>query len=208
MALDTDYSQLRKKRGIMRDRIREIIDCHRAVADAMSSDTALIDGIERAVVVLTDAIASGGTVFSFGNGGSAADAQHFTAELVGRFSMDRRGLPAVSLTTDASVMTSLCNDFGYEDLFARQIEALGKKGDAVLAISTSGNSPNIIRGINAAREKGMEVVGLGGKDGGGMAKLCTVALIIPSDDTPRIQEGHVLVYHTLCELIERRVAGA
>ncbi|MBN1295115.1 MAG: D-sedoheptulose 7-phosphate isomerase [Candidatus Latescibacteria bacterium] len=187
--------------------IQSVLNNHRIVAEAMAADNRLGETIDKAVRIFSDTLRNGKTIFAFGNGGSAADAQHFTAELVGRFYMERPGLRAVALTTDVSVITSLCNDFGYDEVFTRQIEALGQEGDSVLAISTSGNSPNVIKGIGTAMTKGMNVVGLTGKDGGAMAGMCDTVIIIPSDDTPRIQEGHVLVYHILCELIEREVCG-
>ncbi|MCE5249102.1 SIS domain-containing protein [bacterium] len=187
--------------------IRSIMKAHQLMAESMLSDTRLVTEIGRAVDTFSQTLLDGGTVFAFGNGGSAADAQHFTAELVGRFAMERPGLRAVALTTDVSVITSLCNDFGYDDVFARQIDALGRKGDSVLAISTSGNSSNVLKGITAAAGKGMNVVGFSGGNGGKMAGMCTVEILIPSHETPRIQEGHVLVYHILCELIEKAVCG-
>ncbi len=189
------------------DTIQSILNNHRQTADAMLSDHRLAKDIEHAVDTISHTLINGGAVYAFGNGGSAADAQHFTAELVGRFYMDRPGLRAVALTTDVSVITSLSNDFGYDEVFARQIEALGCEGDTAFAISTSGNSPNIINAIRTAAGKGMKTVGLTGKGGGKMAGLCDTAIIIPSEVTPRIQEGHVLVYHILCELIEKKVCG-
>jgi D-sedoheptulose 7-phosphate isomerase len=117
--------------------------------------------------------------------------------------MERRGLRAIALTTDSSVMTSLTNDFGYDEIFSRQVEALGKRGDIALAISTSGNSPNVIKAIFAAHDQGLKVIGLSGREGGGMRSLCDHLIVIPSPDTPRIQEGHALVYHILCGLVEQ-----
>src|SRR5437763_6124514 len=138
----------------------------------------------------------------FGNGGSAADAQHIAAELVNRFLQKRRGLPAIALTTDGGVLTCIANDTGFENVFARQIEALGTKGDVCLAISTSGTSPNIVRACQQAREQAIKVIALLGRGGGRVAPLCDLALIVSSSDTQRIQETHNLIAHILCELIE------
>ena len=138
-----------------------------------------------------------------GNGGSAADAQHFAGEIVGRFLMERNAIPALSLCVDPSVMTCIGNDYGYEEVFARQVQGLGKEGDAFIGISTSGNSENIIRAITEAGKKNMFVVGFLGKDGGKIKDLCDVALVVPSNSTPRIQEIHTFTVHLLCEMIEK-----
>jgi D-sedoheptulose 7-phosphate isomerase len=137
-----------------------------------------------------------------GNGGSAADAQHIAAEFVSRFNFDRPGLPALALTTDTSILTAVGNDYGYEQLFRRQIEANGIGGDVFLGISTSGNSPNILQALEAARLKGMTTFGLTGDTGGKMRELCDFCLCVPSSDTPRIQEAHILIGHTLCAMVE------
>ena len=137
-----------------------------------------------------------------GNGGSAADAQHIAAEFVSRFNFDRPGLPALALTTDTSILTAVGNDYGYEKLFQRQIEANGVAGDVFLGISTSGNSPNILRALEAARLKGITTFGLTGEGGGKMRALCDHCLCVPSADTPRIQEAHILIGHTLCAMVE------
>jgi D-sedoheptulose 7-phosphate isomerase len=148
------------------------------------------------------ALRAGGKVLVFGNGGSAADAQHVAAELVGRFRRDRAPLAAVALTTDTSVLTSLANDFGYEDVFARQVRALGRKGDVAIAISTSGNSPNVVKGIAAARAAGVTVIGLAGGTGGKMAALCDALLVVPDADTALVQEVHLAAEHLLCDLVD------
>jgi D-sedoheptulose 7-phosphate isomerase len=137
-----------------------------------------------------------------GNGGSAADAQHIAAEFVSRFNFDRPGLPALALTTDTSILTAVGNDYGYEQLFRRQVEANGVGGDVFLGISTSGNSPNILQALQAARLKGITTFGLTGKTGGKMRDLCDHCLCVPSEDTPRIQEAHILIGHTLCAMVE------
>jgi D-sedoheptulose 7-phosphate isomerase len=161
--------------------------------------------VERAASLIADAFKANGKLLIFGNGGSAADAQHVAGELVNRFLQKRRGLPAIALTTDGGVLTCIANDTGFENVFARQIEALGAKGDVCLAISTSGTSANIARACEQAREQGISVIGLLGRDGGQTAPLCDLALIVESDDTQRIQETHNLIGHVLCELIEARL---
>jgi D-sedoheptulose 7-phosphate isomerase len=142
-----------------------------------------------------------------GNGGSAADAQHWAGELVGRFHFNRPGLPAMALTTDTSILTACGNDYGYDYVFARQLEALAVEGDIFFAISTSGNSKNILRAVATAREKGLKVIGFTGLSGGALPALCDICFRPPSDDTPKIQEGHELLGHLICGLIERELFG-
>ena len=187
----------------MTERISAIVSESLKVKQAFFSSHA--DAIERAAAMVSDALKSGGKLLVFGNGGSASDAQHIAGEMVNRFLQERRALPAVSLTTDGGVLTCIANDTGFEKVFARQIEALGNEGDVCLAISTSGQSPNIIAGCEQARSKQIKVIGLLGRDGGKVAPLCDVALIVASNDTQRIQETHNLVGHILCELIESAV---
>ena len=151
------------------------------------------------------ALREGGRVFLFGNGGSAADAQHIACELVGRLREERKGIPAIALSTDTSVLTALGNDRGFEEIFLRQVEAQVREGDVVVGISTSGRSPNVIKALGAARERGALTVGLTGSDPGGLPEVAAVLLQIPSKDTPRIQEAHGLVGHLLCDAIERRL---
>ena len=158
--------------------------------------------IQRAADIIVKAMKAGGKLLVFGNGGSAADAQHIAGELINRFLRERKALPAMALNTDGGVLTCIANDTGFENIFSRQIEALGQKGDVCLAITTSGNSPNVIAACNQARTQGLAVIGLLGRDGGPVAPLCDLALIVPSKDTQRIQETHNLVGHILCELIE------
>lgn len=158
--------------------------------------------VQRAADLIADAFKANGKLLVFGNGGSAADAQHIAGELVNRFLQKRRALPAIALTTDGGVLTCIANDTGFENVFARQIEALGAKGDVCLAISTSGTSPNVVAACEQAREQGIVVMGLLGRDGGRVASLCDLALIVASDDTQRIQETHNLIGHILCELVE------
>ena len=142
-----------------------------------------------------------------GNGGSAADAQHIAAELVGRYGFDRPSIPSLALTTDSSNLTAIGNDYGYDKVFSRQLEGMGQDGDIFIGISTSGNSANIINAFKSAKEKNITTVALVGKDGGAMAKLADVALVVPSDSTPRIQESHILIGHILCDIIEKEIFG-
>src|SRR5438132_1803387 len=149
---------------------------------------------------------AGGKLLFFGNGGSAADAQHLAAEFVGRFVRERAGLPAIALTTDSSILTAVGNDYGFDEIFARQVQALGRPGDVAIAISTSGNSPNIIEGVKAARKGYLKTIGLSGKDGGLLATEADVVITIASTSTARIQECHITIGHLLCELTEEAMA--
>lgn len=148
---------------------------------------------------------AGGKVLLFGNGGSAADAQHIATELVCRFQKERKALPALALSTNSSLVTAQTNDFGFETVFSRQIEAWAKKGDIAIAISTSGNSPNILEGVKKAKELGMRTIGFIGKGGGELKNLVDLPLIVPSDDVPRIQEVHITIGHVICHLIEKEL---
>lgn len=168
----------------------------------MSADAALAAQIEQAVALCVDALKAGRKILFAGNGGSAADAQHWAGELVSRFYYDRPGLPAIALTTDTSILTAIGNDYGYDYTFARQIEALGQQGDVFVAISTSGRSKNIMRALDACKEKGVHVIGFTGEHGGDMKDRCKICFRVPSNETPRIQEGHEFIGHLLCGLIE------
>jgi D-sedoheptulose 7-phosphate isomerase len=164
--------------------------------------------LERAIDLVAEALSAGHKLLLFGNGGSAADAQHLAAELVGRFMQDRRPLPAIALTTDTSALTAIANDYGYDEVFARQVRALGVKGDVAIAISTSGRSPSVLRAVAAARERGLGTVGLTGGDGGALAGSVDVCLQVSASTHPaRIQETHILIGHVICELVERRLAA-
>ncbi|MBI4735610.1 MAG: D-sedoheptulose 7-phosphate isomerase [candidate division NC10 bacterium] len=158
--------------------------------------------IEAVARRMAETLRKGGKILFFGNGGSAADAQHLAAEFVNRFLRDRGALAAVSLTTDTSALTSIGNDLGFDQVFSRQVEALGRPGDLVVAISTSGNSPNVLRGVEAARRLGCGTVGLTGGSGGLLAKTVDEAFIVPSAETPRIQETHITLGHALCALVD------
>ncbi|MGG0716038.1 D-sedoheptulose 7-phosphate isomerase [Robertmurraya massiliosenegalensis] len=162
----------------------------------------LKEEIENISYLCKAAINHKNTIFFMGNGGSAADSQHLAAELVGRFVKEREGLPAIALTTDTSILTAVGNDYGYEEIFSRQIEALVKPHDIVIGITTSGNSDNIIRAIKRANDKGALTIGLTGKDGGMMKDICHRCIVIPSRNTARIQEAHILIGHIICEIID------
>ena len=170
--------------------------------NAMAADAGLREQIARAVAICVEALRAGRKILFCGNGGSAADAQHWAGELVSRFYYDRPGLPAIALTTDTSILTAIGNDYGYDYTFARQIEALGQEGDVFVAISTSGRSKNILRALDASEAKGVRVIGFTGAGGGDMAGRCEVCFRVPSEETPRIQEGHEFIGHLLCALIE------
>jgi D-sedoheptulose 7-phosphate isomerase len=165
-----------------------------------------LDAIAQAGSMLIDTLGTGHKVFFFGNGGSAAEAQHLAAELVGRFREERRGWPAIALTTDTSALTAVGNDYGFEQLFARQVEALAAGGDLAIALSTSGNSPNVLAGAVTARDRGCRVVGLTGASGGKLAALCDVVVTVPSETTARIQEAHLLIGHVWCEMVDSALA--
>jgi len=166
--------------------------------------------IVQAAEHLAERLRQGGKILACGNGGSAADAQHFAAELVNRFEIERPGLPAIALTTDSSALTSIANDYAFEQIFARQVRALGRRGDVLLAISTSGHSPNVLAAINAARELGMVTVALTGRDGGRMASQLdgeSLEIRVAANATARIQEVHILIIHCLCDLVDQRLFG-
>ncbi|HSB06440.1 MAG TPA: D-sedoheptulose 7-phosphate isomerase [Thermodesulfobacteriota bacterium] len=157
------------------------------------------------IKLISHTFEAGNKVFFFGNGGSAADAQHIAAEFVNRYIMDRPPLPAIALTTDTSILTSISNDMAFGDIFSRQLKALGKEGDVAVGISTSGNSPNVIKAFEAAKEMGMKTVALAGNDGGVLAKIANISLVVSSGSTPRVQETHILVGHLLCEMVEHQL---
>jgi D-sedoheptulose 7-phosphate isomerase len=173
--------------------------------DVMASDAELVDLIGRIAGACVVALGNGHKVLFAGNGGSAADAQHLAAELVSRYAYDRPGLPAFALTTDTSALTAIGNDYGYEHLFARQLEAVGTAGDVFFGISTSGRSPNVLKALHAARAKGLVTVGMTGRAGGQMLGRCDYLLRVPSDSTPRIQEGHIAIGHAICQIIEAQL---
>jgi D-sedoheptulose 7-phosphate isomerase len=173
----------------------------------ISNLKALIPKIQKASTEMSNCLRNGGKVLWFGNGGSAADAQHLAAELVGRFERERRPLASIALTTDTSILTAVSNDYGFEKIFSRQVQALCKSGDVVVGISTSGCSKNVNNGFEAAREKGAFLIGLTGGNGGDMSHLCDLCLVVPSERTARIQEAHILIGHLLCDEIEKGIVG-
>jgi len=167
----------------------------------------LADKIADAAQLVLDALKQGGKVLLIGNGGSAADAQHIAAELAGRFEMERDSLPAIALTTNTSVLTALANDYGYDVIFSRQLEALASEKDILIAISTSGTSPNILKAAEVVRSKNVTVIGLTGRDGGKLKEIADLAIIVPSNDTARIQEAHITIGHIICHLVEEGLFG-
>ncbi|HZN54604.1 MAG TPA: D-sedoheptulose 7-phosphate isomerase [Candidatus Polarisedimenticolaceae bacterium] len=182
------------------DVVARAFDDHRRVMDELAR--VAVPSIVEAGERIAAALRAGGKLLAFGNGGSAADAQHLAAEIVGRFRRERAGLPAIALTTDTSILTAVANDYGFDEVFARQVRALGAPGDVVLALSTSGASANVLRALDAAAEIGAFRIGLAGRGGGPMRARCDLALIVPGDDTARIQEAHITIVHALCELID------
>ncbi len=180
--------------------ILQELEAHQRTLDALI--VGLIPDIEQASLLAIETLKSGNKILLCGNGGSAADAQHIAAELSGRYKSDRRGLSGIALTTDTSALTAIANDFGFERVYERQVEALARSGDLLIGISTSGNSPNILLALQKAKELGCHTLGLSGRGGGQMNEICDLNLIIPSDDTPRIQEMHIFIGHTICQAID------
>lgn len=186
---------------ILRGNIERSIEVHnRLIAACLPSMTAAADA-------LLQAYRTGRKALFFGNGGSAADAQHLATEFLGRYLLDRRPIPAVALHTDSSVMTAIANDYGYDQVFSRQLQALALPGDVAVAISTSGNSPSVVEAVIAARKMGLHTIGLTGASGGRLKGLVDTLIAIPSDETPRIQECHILIGHALCDVVEQAIAA-
>lgn len=180
--------------------ISNYLDSHRSVIDALAACAADIADAAKHCV---EALGRGNKLLICGNGGSAADAQHLAAELVGRFINDRKALPAIALTTDTSALTAIANDYGYDSVFSRQVAGLAQPGDVLLAISTSGRSPSVLAACDEARKKECKVLALSGRDGGALAAMSDVAVVVPSHETAHIQECHIVVVHMLCALIEQ-----
>jgi D-sedoheptulose 7-phosphate isomerase len=187
--------------GVVRSAIRESIEVQ---AQLLEQHVSTIARLSR---LLVSTLRAGGKLILFGNGGSAADAQHVAAELVNRFLMDREALAAIALTTDTSILTSVCNDAAFDQVFSRQVRALVQRGDVAVGISTSGNSPNVVNGVIAAKERGATTVGFTGRGGGELKDLVDVCCWVPSDSTPRIQEAHITVWHAICEVVEKEMFG-
>ena len=183
---------------------KQIIEAQRVLKDMLADDK-LMAAAEGAAVACITSLKGGGKVLFAGNGGSAADAQHMAGEFVSRFAFDRPGLPAIALTTDTSILTAIGNDYGYEKLFSRQVQAHGQRGDVFMGYSTSGKSPNILRAFEEARARGVICIGLTGNRGGPMRELCDVLLEVPSSETPKIQEGHLVLGHIICGLVEAKL---
>jgi D-sedoheptulose 7-phosphate isomerase len=175
------------------------------VTSEMLLDSVLISNIERIALLCIECLQNKGKILLAGNGGSAADAQHIAGEFVSKFAFDRPGLPAIAITTDTSILTAIGNDYGYEKLFARQIQALGNKGDIFIGYSTSGKSPNIIHAFEVAKDNGLKCIGFTGNRGGTMKEICDYVLEVPSADTPKIQEGHLILGHIICGLVENAI---
>ncbi len=192
----------------MKTYITEQIQETQRVMTAMLADDALLVQVEEAAQACIAALEKGGKILLAGNGGSAADAQHIAGEFVSRFAFDRPGLPAIALTTDSSILTAIGNDYGYEKLFSRQIQAHANKGDIFIAYSTSGKSPNVVAALREAKERGVVCIGMSGNRGGAMQEFCDYYLDVPSADTPKIQEGHAVLGHILCGLVERALFKA
>lgn len=171
------------------------------------NDKAIVNSIQQSTELVIQAYRNNKKTLVAGNGGSAADAQHIAAEFVVRFNFDRPGIPSIALTTDTSMLTATGNDYGFERLFARQVQAQGNEGDVFIGLSTSGNSPNIIKALEACKEKGIKTIGLTGQSGGQMADLCDICIKVPSSDTPRIQETHILIGHIICHIVEDALFG-
>ena len=184
----------------MKNMIKTEFEAHRKTIEATIEK--LIPNVETASQMVIDTLKNGNKILLCGNGGSAADAQHIAAELTGRYKSERRGLPGIALTTDTSALTAIGNDYGYDRIFDRQVEALANEGDLLIGISTSGNSVNIISAFKVAKDMGCKSLGLSGRDGGSMNKVCDLNIVVPSSDTPRIQEMHILIGHTLCQAVD------
>jgi D-sedoheptulose 7-phosphate isomerase len=185
------------------ERTRESIQ----VKQAILADVHLLEDLQKLADACIRTLESGGKLILFGNGGSAADAQHLAAELTGRYLRERKALAAIALTANASILTAIGNDYSYHEVFSRQLEALGNKGDVAIGISTSGNSENVLRAMKIAQQKGLITAGMTGKKGGRLNDLSLYCLNVPSEHTPRIQEAHILLGHILCEIIEERFAN-
>ena len=191
----------------MKNYIKEQIRQSYETKQAIYENEALLDRITDVAKACVDVYRNGKKTILAGNGGSAADAQHIAAELVGRYGFDRPSIPSLALTTDTSNLTAIGNDYGYDQVFSRQLEGMGVQGDLFIGISTSGNSQNVINAFEAAKQKGITTVALVGRDGGRMAQMADYALVVPSNATPRIQESHILIGHIICDIIEKELFG-
>lgn len=184
----------------MLDMVQKELQAHKRTIE--KTIDIMIPNIQHASQLIVKTLINGNKILLIGNGGSAADAQHIAAELTGRYKSERRGLPALALTTDTSALTAISNDYGYGRVFDRQVEALANKGDLLIGISTSGNSSNVLSALSLAKELGCLTLGMSGKNGGKMNDVCDLNLVVPSDDTPRIQEMHILIGHIFCQAVD------
>ena len=191
-----------KKSDLQSNLIKSIQESTKTVQNTIN----LIPELEQAIITMVRCISKGHKIVLFGNGGSAADAQHIAAELIGRFKLKRKSLPAIALTTDTSCITALSNDYSFDIIFSRQCESLVQKGDVVIGISTSGNSKNVLKGLQMAKKKGGITIGLLGSNGGSIRKLVDIPIIVKSSLTPRIQEAHRTIYHIVCEQVENALS--
>lgn len=192
-----------KEYRIMKESVTKELDDHINIIKSLSKN--LSDTIVNTSKIIIDCYKNGGKVILIGNGGSASDSQHIAAEFVGKFKLDRKSLPAIALTTNTPIITALANDYGYDTVFSRQLESLANDKDVLIVISTSGNSSNILRAIDTAKSKNIKVVGMTGRNGGKLKNMVDILINIPSDDTPRIQEGHITVGHIICGLVEKEL---
>jgi D-sedoheptulose 7-phosphate isomerase len=190
-------------KNYIKDQIKKSYETKQAIYE----NDSLINKIEQVSKLCVELYKGKNKTILAGNGGSAADAQHIAAELVGRYGFDRPSIPSLALTTDTSCLTAIGNDYGYDKVFSRQLEGMGQDGDLFIGISTSGNSKNIINAFISAKNMGITTVALVGRDGGEMAKMADIALVVPSDSTPRIQESHILIGHIICDIIEKEIFG-
>ena len=186
-----------------RNRVYRSIEASLTVKQRLLASAEIVSNITRVCEIVAGALEDGCKLLLFGNGGSAADAQHIAAELVGRFAFDRPALPALALSVNTSCVTAIGNDYGFDKVFSRQIEALGRRGDVAIGISTSGNSPNVLLGMSTAREMGLHAIGLTSQTGGQLRDAVDHCICVPSDETPRIQECHILIGHVIAELVEQ-----
>lgn len=191
----------------MREKIADIIENSIKVKQQILSDVSILSAIEQGVVTVTDAFRAGKRVWFCGNGGSAADAQHLAAEFSGRFYLNRDALPAEALHCNSSYLTAVANDYSYDDIYSRLVKGITNEGDILIGLSTSGNSGNIVKAFEVAKEKGLQTIGFTGQGGGKLASLSNVLIAVPSNITPRIQESHITIGHILCELVEEKIFG-
>ncbi len=188
------------------EKIKEELKNSISIKEKILTNQEILENIKKSAEVIISALKNGKKLLICGNGGSAADSQHFAGEMIGRYKKERKAFKVIALTTDTSIITAWSNDYSFDTVFARQVEGLGEEGDVLFAISTSGNSVNVIKACEKAREKGLKIIGLAGKDGGQLKNYADICIIVPSNDTPRIQESHITIIHILCNLIESELA--